>query len=35
MWIDISLEWMDPIEIRMAEYASDLPDRDLMAEGFF
>jgi len=35
IWFDTSLELSDRVLIRMADYASDLPDRDLVAEGVF
>lgn len=35
VWFDTTLELSDQVVIRMADYASDLPDRDLVAEGVF
>lgn len=35
VWFDTTLELADHVTIKMADYASDLPDRDLIAEGVF
>lgn len=35
VWMEIDLEMSEAIVIRMADYASDLPDRDLVVEGVF
>lgn len=35
VWLDITLEQSEHVRIRMADYASDLPDRDLVADGVF
>lgn len=35
VWFDTTFELSDHVIIKMADYASDLPDRDLIAEGVF
>lgn len=35
VWLDTTLEQSEHVVIRMADYASDLPDRDLVADGVF
>lgn len=35
IWFDTTLELSDQVMIKMADYASDLPDRDLVADGVF